>query len=184
MDNRNEEIREAFVNCVNQICSKFGLNNVMAQLYVILYLSDEPLSLDDMVEQLNISKATASNSVRALERYNAVRHIWVKGSRKDYYRAETNISKVIMDRVKSMGQGVLTEFSSMIEKSYEVINHAGNSENGGDLSPLKDKLDRLNTIYGQAKSLFDLLNSDILQEMISNGHEPKEAAVLTGEEAK
>src|SRR3989338_5938972 len=106
--------QDVFLNEINQICSKFGLNNIMAQLYAILYLSDKPLSLDDMVDRLRISKGSASINIRALERYGAVRRVWIKGSRRDYYEAEADIVKVVVGRIRSMVNGRLTELEHMI----------------------------------------------------------------------
>jgi len=83
----NEDLvkaQDVFLQKINKICRDFGLNNIMAQLYAILYFSKEPLSLNDMLERLKISKGSVSINIRALERYGAVRRIWVKGSRKDY----------------------------------------------------------------------------------------------------
>ena len=60
------KVQDIFLNRINHICKKLGLNNVMAQLYAILYLNNEPLSLDDMVERLKISKGSASVNITAL----------------------------------------------------------------------------------------------------------------------
>src|SRR3989338_5217258 len=102
MSTRHEnliKVQDIFLNRINHICKKLGLNNVMAQLYAILYLNNEPLSLDDMVERLKISKGSASVNIRALESYGAVRRVWMRGSRRDYYEADTDIVRVVTDRI-------------------------------------------------------------------------------------
>ena len=76
----NEELLKAqdiILAKVDYICSKVGLNNVMAELYFILYFSHKPLSLDEMAERLNISKGSVSVNIRALERYGAVKRMWI-----------------------------------------------------------------------------------------------------------
>ena len=99
MNEKMEKAQDMLLEKVNKFCREFGLNNIMAQLYAILYFSKKPLSLDDMVERLKISKGSASVNIRILERDGIVRRIWVKGSRKDYYEAEIDISKVILERI-------------------------------------------------------------------------------------
>ena len=47
------------------------------QVYGLLYLTVGPLSLDDLVEQLGISKASASMATRQLASWGAIRRIWV-----------------------------------------------------------------------------------------------------------
>jgi DNA-binding transcriptional regulator GbsR (MarR family) len=164
MNKKLIEAQDVFLDKINQMCGKFGLNNIMAQLYAILYLSAKPLSLDDMVERLKISKGSASVNIRALERYGVVRSVWVKGSRKDYYEAESDISKVIMDRIQAMVKVRLSEVSSMINSSHEALGQVLPQDGAEDESVkvFNDRLEKLRSIYNQAQALFDLFNSTLL----------------------
>lgn len=162
--------QDVFLDKINTICKKFGLNNIMAQLYAILYLSATPLSLDDMVERLKISKGSASVNIRALERYGVVKRVWVKGSRKDYYEAELDISKVIMDRIQAMAKIRLSEVDNMINSSHEAIGQVV-SQNGTEeesVKVIRDRLGKLKSLYNNAKSLFDLFNATLLDTTSSS----------------
>ena len=79
MSEELEKAQDGLLGKLNQLCAKFGLNNIMAQLYTILYLQNKPMSLDEMVERLKISKGSVSTNIRSLERYGAVRKVWIKG---------------------------------------------------------------------------------------------------------
>ena len=159
MNERLMKAQAVFLDRINQICGKLGLNNIMTQLYAILYLSDKPLSLDDMVERLKISKASASINIRALERYDAVRKVWVKGSRKDYYEAEPDIAKVGRDRVRSMTQSRLSEINDMIDISYSTLNSAASSDGKekDDIKVFTQRLDRLRSFHKKAQSVLDFI---------------------------
>jgi DNA-binding transcriptional regulator GbsR (MarR family) len=162
------EAQDVLLNKINTICKKFGLNNIMAQLYAILYLSAKPLSLDDMVERLKISKGSASVNIRALERYGVVKRVWVKGSRKDFYEAEPDISKVITDRIQAMAKLRLSEVSGMIGASYEAIGQmsANGSAEDEDVKVFKEKLEKLKNLYNKAQTIFDLFSSTLLSNNI------------------
>ena len=155
-----------FLEKINSICNKFGLNNIMAQLYAILYLSERPLSLDDMVERLKISKGSASINMRALERYGAVRQVWVKGSRKDYYEAEVDIAKVVLDRIRSMAQGRLSEVDDMIKSYHKALGLVGSDrkDEEGSVKVFRERLAQLERLYDEAKSMFDLFNMTVLNK--------------------
>lgn len=170
MSEELEKAQDILLGRVNQICAKFGLNNVMAQLYTILYLYGKPMSLDDMVERLKISKGGVSTNIRALDRYGAVRKAWIKGSRKDYYEAETDIFKVIMDRTKSMAQTRLSEIDDMVNSSYHALNsvNPSNKEEQKAIKTFKQKLDKLKDLHKKAQSVFNLLNSGILNNIMLN----------------
>lgn len=160
---------DVFLNKVNQICSRFGLNDIMAQLYAVLYLNNKPLSLDDMVDRLKISKGSASINIRALERYGVVRKVWVKGSRKDFYEAEMDIARVIIARIRAMVQNRLSEVDDMLTSSYESLEllNGGNEKESEDIKVFKQKLDNLKALYGQAKMLFNIFDSNLLMNSIS-----------------
>jgi DNA-binding transcriptional regulator GbsR (MarR family) len=163
-----EKIEDGFLEKINHICREFGLNNIMAQLYAILYFNDKPLSLDDMVERLRISKGSASINMRVLERYGAVRRVWVKGSRRDYYEAEADISKVIFDRITSMAHKRLFEVKNMIEESSRAADsvNASSEEEKKDIKVFKQRLDRLKNLHGRAQSLFNVFNSGFVSNIL------------------
>jgi DNA-binding transcriptional regulator GbsR (MarR family) len=162
--------QDILLDRINQVCKKFGLNNIMAQLYAILYLNNEVLSLDDMVERIKISKGSASVNIRALENYGAVKKVWIKGSRKDYYQADTDIVRVIMDRVKLIGKLRLSEIDEMIKSSSKVLNTASPSDKDEDaaIRVFKQRLEKLKAFHRQAQSLFDLINSGLLNNLLNN----------------
>jgi len=178
--------QDIFLSRVNHICTKFGLNNVMAQLYAILYLSHKPLSLDDMVERLKISKGSVSVNIRALERYGAARKIWVKGSsRKDYYEAETDTYKVIMDRVKLIVQIRLNEADDMVKSSSHALNsvNSTSTEEKEAIRVFKERLDKLRKLQNKAQTFFNLFDSGFLNSILGtkvNRNNKKEALIKTG----
>lgn len=159
--------KEVFTRNINLLCKKFGLNNIMAQLYVLLYFSGKPLSLNDMVSELGISKASASVNIRALERYGAVKRVWVKDSRKDYYEAESDISKVIKDRVSSMANSRLSEINNIINSASAVLAASG-SEDPESLAIFNERLEKLKNICNKAQQLLDIVNSSFLNGMFSD----------------
>jgi DNA-binding transcriptional regulator GbsR (MarR family) len=68
-------------------------------------LSPEPLSLDDLVEQLGISKGNVSMNMQALERLGIVHEVWVKADsqrkRRKYYEAESDLWRIVTNVLQS-----------------------------------------------------------------------------------
>jgi DNA-binding transcriptional regulator GbsR (MarR family) len=77
----------------------FGFSKVMGQIYGALLLSSKPMCLDDLVENLDISKANASMNMRTLENMGMVRQVWVRGAsgRRKFYEAETDFWQIIIN---------------------------------------------------------------------------------------
>ena len=66
-------------------CRRLGLPQSTGRIYGLLYLSAAPMSLDDIVLRLRISKASASLGTRQLVTLGALRQVWVPGSRRDHF---------------------------------------------------------------------------------------------------
>ncbi len=74
---------------------RLGLPRSFGQIYCLLLLSARPLTLDDMVAALKISKASASTGTRQLASWGAIRQVWVPGERRDYCEAVPDLLLVI-----------------------------------------------------------------------------------------
>jgi DNA-binding transcriptional regulator GbsR (MarR family) len=91
------QVHDSMLEGLGQLADYFGFSKVMGQLYGSLLLSPKPLSLDDMTERLDISKASVSMNMRTLEHMGMVRQVWVRGGsgRRKYYEAETDFWQII-----------------------------------------------------------------------------------------
>lgn len=90
-------VHDSMLDGLGQLADYFGFSKVMGQLYGTLLLNDGPLSLDEIMERLNISKANVSMNIRSLELLGFVRQVWVRGGngRRKYYEAETDFWKIL-----------------------------------------------------------------------------------------
>lgn len=78
-----------------RVCQKLGLPRTMGQIYGLLYMALQPLSLDDLAELLSISKASASNGTRQLLSWGAIRQVWVPGNRRDHFEVNGDIGHLL-----------------------------------------------------------------------------------------
>ena len=115
-----EAARRKFVEAGGNTTQSFGFGRIAGQLFALLYLSAKPLCLDDIARELGVSKASVSTTVRQLEQWAAVRRVWVKGDRKDYYAAETDFGTMLR-------QGLLSTFRKKVETAGAQITHVEDS---------------------------------------------------------
>jgi DNA-binding transcriptional regulator GbsR (MarR family) len=92
-----QTVHDSMLDGLGQLSDYFGFSKVMGQLYGALLLYDGPMSLDDLMERLSISKASVSMNMRTLEHMGMVRQVWVRGrsGRRKYYEAETDFVQII-----------------------------------------------------------------------------------------
>jgi HTH-type transcriptional regulator, glycine betaine synthesis regulator len=89
------DVNDSTVAGLGRLAHFFGFSEVMGRLYGALLLHPGPLSLDDLAEQLQISKGSVSMNMRALERWGIAKEVWMRGERRKYYDAEADFWKVI-----------------------------------------------------------------------------------------
>ena len=108
----------------------FGLGRLFGQIFMLLYLSPDPLSLDDLASQLGVSKASISIACRQLETWGAVHRVWVKGDRKDYYMAETAFDRILRNGLLSSLTKKLDTAKIHIDQSLALLEKCGDGDDG------------------------------------------------------
>ncbi len=115
------QARLHFTQALSRISQFWGFPKAMGAIYATLYLSPTQLSLDDLVEQVGVTKGAISTNVRMLERLGMVhRHVQV-GERKDYYTAEIDFWKIIKTILREREK---TEFDlalRSVQESLEMV---------------------------------------------------------------
>jgi HTH-type transcriptional regulator, glycine betaine synthesis regulator len=74
-----------------------GLPRSIGEIYGLLFISRSPLSLDDLVARLNISKGSASQGLRMLKSLGAVREANGNGGteRRTYYEPAVELKRLV-----------------------------------------------------------------------------------------
>ena len=111
------EAKQQFIQAWGTLGSNWGINRTMSQVHALLLLAEEPLSTDEIMADLQISRGNANMNVRALIEWGLVSKILKPGDRKEYFVAEKQISKVARqiarERRKRELQPVLTTLAEI-----------------------------------------------------------------------
>lgn len=130
-------VNESTVDGVGRLARFFGFSEVMGRLYGTLLLSPEPLSLDDLASRLKISKGSVSMNVRAIERWGMAKEVWIRGERKKFYAAESDLWQIIRN---VLGSRERREVQTAIDVLNDSIQKLQNAES--ELSPADKELAR------------------------------------------
>ena len=72
-----------------------GLPKSVGEIYGLLFASPQPLTMLDLIDQLGISKGSASQGLRMLRALGAVRDVEYDNDRKTYFEADTELKKLV-----------------------------------------------------------------------------------------
>src|SRR5438270_4415418 len=88
------QTRDAFVSQWGAIGNAWGINRTMAQIHALLIIAPAPLSTDEIMAELKISRGNAHGNLRELASWGLVRSVVRKGERKEFFEAEKNVWKM------------------------------------------------------------------------------------------
>ena len=118
MSNSLPQIKQDFTEGLSQISRFWGFPKGMGAIFAVLYLSPNPLPLDEIVAQTGLTKGAVSTEVRALARLGLVHRSSKLADRKDYYAAETDFYKSIRAILKERQN---TEFERAVASVNETL---------------------------------------------------------------
>ncbi|SFB32738.1 DNA-binding transcriptional regulator GbsR, MarR family [Lentibacillus halodurans] len=96
-EERIEEARDVMESAIAQSMVIYGVTPSVGRIYGVLYFADEPMNLDEIKEQVAMSKASVSNGMRELLETEMVTKVWKKGERKDHFMAEKDFLKNLLN---------------------------------------------------------------------------------------
>jgi len=94
---RAEHITDKIMQEFAKTLEMFDLTSSEARLFAFLYITEKPLTLDEMAAALGKSKTSMSTNIRSLSDLNLVTRVWKKGERKDFYQANSQLFKSFMN---------------------------------------------------------------------------------------
>ncbi len=93
-----------------------GMPKSVGEIYGLLFAAPEPLALDALMDRLHMSKGAASQGLKVLRSFGAVRTVYVPGDRRDHYVADFELSKFASAFIKEEVQPHLDSGAARIER--------------------------------------------------------------------
>src|ERR1700755_2544256 len=82
---------EQFVLRWGDMGGEWGVNRSVAQIQALLYLSERPLTAEDIADTLGMARSNVSNTLRELLAWKLIHRVPMLGDRRDHYAAETDL---------------------------------------------------------------------------------------------
>ena len=114
------EAKAKFIADWGRFGTNWGINRTMAQIHALLLISPDPLSADEVMEELSISRGNANMNVRELIDWGLVQKVIVPGERKEFFTAEKDIWKVARQIVKERKKRELDLMIPVLKELSEV----------------------------------------------------------------
>jgi len=127
-----EVARERVIDAIAQNINLYGVTDSIGRLYGMLLFQEKPMTLDEMKEELGMSKTSMSTSVRTLLELKMVDKVWKKGVRKDLYKAEDDWYQTFIDFFTIKWRAGVSMNVYAMEKSLAELNKMINDKTISD----------------------------------------------------
>lgn len=124
-------VTSRFIVHWGEMGTRWGVNRTVAQIHALLYLSDKPLTAEEIAETLNVARSNVSNSLHELQSWGIVKIVHVLGDRRDHFESVQDVYslfRLIMEerrrREIDPTLAVLRECVAAAEKSGAADAHA------------------------------------------------------------
>ena len=114
------EAKEKYIQTWGTFATNWGINRTMAQVHALLLASGKPLSTDEVMEQLEISRGNANMNLRALIDWGIVKKEFIKGDRKEYFIAEKDVWYLFKQITKERRKREIEPVISFLEELKNI----------------------------------------------------------------
>lgn len=114
------EAKNQFIQAWGTLGSKWGINRTMAQLHALLLVSPDPLSAEEMMDELNISRGNVNMNIRDLIDWGLVEKKHKPGDRKEYFWAEKDVWKITKQVARERKKRELEPIIKVLEQVSDV----------------------------------------------------------------
>lgn len=146
-----QEAKEKFISTWGSLGTLWGINKAMAQIQALLFISTKPLSMEEIMAELKISRGNTSMNLRQLMDWGIVTKEIVRGERKEFFTTEKDVQELARIVAKERSRReikpvikVLEDVSSIKDDGTETT-----KELIKQTKALKDLTDDLDTLMNK-----------------------------------
>lgn len=149
----NQALRREIIATFADAYQNLGYSSLMGKIVALLLISEKPLSLDDISEQLEMSKGPISQIARRLKDHRLIERIWVPGERKDYYKSSNDM----------FGEAFRNYMGSMRRNRQIAEKFVAEAEKNDSSEFLKERMKEMKAFY----ELMERHNKLFIEEWVS-----------------
>ena len=154
-----EEALWQMIDAGGRTAETFGLSRLLGQIYTLLYLRNIPLSLDQIIAELSVSKASVSIACRQLQAFGAVRRISQKGNRRDFYEAVQDFRGLLQN-------GLLPALEKKLDSARIQIEHCRKLLESAQRSEAEQLIRRLDEAEERRAKISDLIRNPLVRGIL------------------
>jgi DNA-binding transcriptional regulator GbsR (MarR family) len=147
--------KSKYLETWGSLATHWGINRTMAQIHALLLVAPEPMSAENIMDQLQVSRGNTNMNLRALLEWGIVEKKLIPGERREFFAAKKDIWELfkqiakerrrreiepvisVLDELKTLEdnslegqefQKIVTEIASVTKKLNKIVDLAIQSD--------------------------------------------------------
>lgn len=158
-------IKEKFILHWGEQGSLWGINRTMAQVHALLLISAEPLSANEIMDELQISRGNVSMALRELMAWGIASRVHIKGERREFYTTEKDVWSLFRIIARERKKREVDPTIQVLRDSVTKLNEMPDAEGQYEREQLKNLLNFFETGVEVYQELQDQSPTSILKLM-------------------
>lgn len=97
---KTEQFEKDVLELYTGIFMKYGLDNMSATLFTMLYLEPEEISMDDLAEKSRYSLSGVSTKLKTMENMGLITSVKKPGTKKLYYYMDKSLKDLMIGKLR------------------------------------------------------------------------------------
>lgn len=115
-----DEAKIKYIHTWGSLATSWGINKTMAQVHALLLVSTQPLSAEDIMESLKISRGNVNMNVRALIDWGIVSKEFVVGERKEFFVADKDVWELFKQITKERKKREIEPVLKVLDELQQI----------------------------------------------------------------
>ena len=148
-----EDAKKCLIKAAGWSTQDFGMGRIVGEVFAYVYLSREPASLDEVAENLGLSKAAVSIATRQLDKLSLLIRVKILGDRKTYYKTSDHFAASLQKGIMELLRSKLNSALDALEQADSFLEAAESDDE--EVVFLKQQIVRARKIRGRADKLLN-----------------------------
>ena len=136
---------QRFIVQWGEMSAQWGISRSMAQIHALLYLSPEPLTAEEIADNLSLARSNVSTSLRDLRAWGIVRLVHRMGDRRDHFECRQDAWEMLLEIMEQRKRREIDPAINILQACVEEAKGPG-AEDKHTRERMEELLDLLSSI--------------------------------------
>lgn len=145
-----EDAKIKYIHTWGSLATSWGINKTMAQVHALLLVTTKPMSADEIMDALKISRGNVNMNVRALIDWGIVRKEFIAGERKEFFVADKDIWELFKQVTKERKKREVEPVLKVLDELQENV-----KDEGEEVESFKKLMGDLSSVTNTVNGILD-----------------------------